>query len=478
MQQATLKDAYDLFHRGTITLAIMENNGIRVDVDYLDKKIEETANKIKELETNLRNDKFYKTWRKEFGQKTNLGSHPQLSHVLFDVMGYKYPFEGRELKEKKKLKVQKYKADIETFLTIDDPFVKMWMHCERLKKVNGTYLKGLKNEVVDGFIHPFFNLHTVSTYRSSSDRVNLQNFPIRDPEQGEIIRRCIIPREGYVLVECDYGSLEFNIAACFWQDPEMISYASDPNKDIHRDIAADCFCVPAKEVSKNMRYAAKNQFVFPILYGSYYRNCAPNLWESIEKLKLKTVSGEDIKEVLKRKGIKKLGDCKKGQSAEKGTFEYHIKTVEDNFKKKFHVFATSIDEWWNNYQKTGEFQMMTGFICRGIFSRNFISNGPVQGPGFHCLLESLNLLQAWITKKKMKSLLVGEIHDCAIGDVWLPELQSYLNKIKHIMTKEIPEKWKWIVTPMKVEIDVTPIGGSWHEKAPWVEKEDGLWAPK
>ena len=49
----------------------------------------------------------------------------------------------------------------------------------KLKKVRDTYLDAFLREQVDGYLHPFFSLHTVKTFRSSSERINFQNIPKR-----------------------------------------------------------------------------------------------------------------------------------------------------------------------------------------------------------------------------------------------------------------------------------------------------------
>ena len=81
----TLEDANVLMHEGAIALAQVEANGMRVDVPRLERTIGKVERRIKELEGRLREDDVFKTWRKIFGQKTNLGSGPQLGRILFGV---------------------------------------------------------------------------------------------------------------------------------------------------------------------------------------------------------------------------------------------------------------------------------------------------------------------------------------------------------------------------------------------------------
>lgn len=473
MLQATTADAYRLFHQGSLTFAKIEHNGIRIDMGYLDNTLATVGQKIKAMEEELRQDDVYKVWKKRFGDQANVGSRPQLAVVLYQEL--QYPCKHRT-NPSKKFPDGQPKVDDEALEDVNLPFIKSLLRVEKYKKLQSTYLVNIKREVVDGFIHPFFHLHTVITFRSSSSEINFQNQPVRDPEIGPIIRRCFIPRKGRNLIEIDFGALEFRIAAIIWCDPNMIEYARDESKDIHRDTAADIFCCRTDQVNKQTRYVGKNQVVFPLLYGSYYVQCARHIWDEMDKLKL-VVEDLPVKQWLAQKGIKELGACDPKKKPIKGTFEYHIKQVEDAFMKRFPVFAAGKETLWRQYQETGEFSMLSGFVCRGVYSKNFLLNARIQGFGFHCLLESLNQQQNLLERKRMESLLVGQIHDSSLGDVPDNEVQDYLHSMTRIMTQELPKKWPAIIVPLKAEVDLVSPGETWHDKKPWEDK-DGVWGPK
>ena len=96
-------------------------------------------------------------------------------------------------------------------------------------------------------MHPNFNLHLVRTYRSSSDKPNFQNVPIRDAWLSKLTRKAIRSRPGCRLVEIDYGGMEVAIVTCYHKDPAMVRYIEDPELDLHRDMAAECFKIPIAE---------------------------------------------------------------------------------------------------------------------------------------------------------------------------------------------------------------------------------------
>jgi len=297
-------------------------------------------------------------------------------------------------------------------------------------------------------------LHTVRTYRSSCSDPNFQNIPIRDKEIGAIIRKAFIPRKGRKLLECDFSGIEVRIAACYHKDPTMLAYIKDSTKDLHRDMAMECYLLEQRQMTKDIRYCGKNKFVFPQFYGDYYVNCAKNLWKAIDEMSLQTAEGTSLKEHMAKKGIRTLAQ-----------FEKHIQKVEDNFwNVRFKKYTQWKKEHYQKYLQNRYFDTLTGFRCQGMMSRNDVINYPVQGSAFHCLLWSLIQIQKQIKIERMQSLIVGQIHDSIILDIVPEEEEKIVAILKEVMTQRIIKHWKWIIVPLDIEIDVTPIDGSWNEK--------------
>jgi DNA polymerase I-like protein with 3'-5' exonuclease and polymerase domains len=69
-----------------------------------------------------------------------------------------------------------------------------------------------------------------------------------------------------------------------------------------------------------------------------------------------------------------------------------------------------------------------------------------------------------LKRHKMKTLIVGQIHDSIIADVPENELEDFLGLARDVMTTQLMDKWKWMVVPLEVEAEVCPIGGSWADK--------------
>jgi DNA polymerase-1 len=464
--------AYQLLHDGQIALARVESTGIRVDMEYLDRTRKELLGEIHEKAEVLKQSDEYSAWRRRFGPKTNIRSRRQLSRVLFEDMGYQ-SVTG--------------KADQEALEKVGTPFVKQYLRWAKLEKAQGTFLAGIRSQSMwcpNQKIHlcrPFFNLDIARTFRSSSDSPNFQNFPVRDKLIAKLVRQAFIPRPGRRLVEIDYGGIEVKAAAWYHKDPVMLSYLHDPSKDMHRDMASMLFMLEdapkefwKTDIAKLTRYVAKNMFVFPAFYGSYFKTITPALWDAIDRFDLKDHEGNSLKDRLDSLGgITRRGACKVGgdwkeRKPKPGSFESHIQSVEANFwQDRFSVYAQWKVDWFNDYLKNGGFRTLTGFWIDSQLKRNDVTNYPVQGVAFHCLLWSLIRLQKELKRRGMKALIVGQIHDSIVADVPDDELEEYLQLAYQVMVVDMKNEWKFINTPLEVEADVTPVDVSWFQKAPY-----------
>lgn len=480
---------------GSLALSEIEANGVRVDMKYVERTSAKIRRKIERMETKLKGkNKVWRLWQKEFGKKANLGSREQLGKVLFTRMGYKpaaytagsYDEEG-VLGDDARGKTDKASLD-----HIPLPFVKRFLKVENLKKTLGTYLDGLKAECVkhkDGhsYVHPIINLNTAASFRSSEQLPNLQNQPKRDQEMANFVRRAFLPHPGEHIVDFDFSTLEVRIAYCYHKDPKMKKYLTDDSTDMHGDTAVDLFMIPPelyakhkKDFKPTLRDSAKNQFVFPEFYGSVYFQCAKNIWEAMERKKWKMPNGITVKKHLRRKGIKRLGNLDPKAAEDNGpdTFVGHIQKVEKKLWKRFHVYDRWKKTYYQEYLDKGYLEMLTGFVVWAPHKKNDVINYGTQGSAFHCLLWCLIKMTKWLKKKKLKSKIIGEIHDSASMSIPPNELQRVITKMHRLMTVELPKAWKWITIPMKAEVEVAPVNRPWNEQVEWTKKEDGTWSAK
>lgn len=430
--------AYKLFHEGTLAFADMEQNGIRVDLQYCKTQKKEIEHQIKELEHELDKTEELKIWRKRYKEDFNLDSNDQLKKILFTDLKITPP----ALTEKGNPSVNKDNLNL-----IDSPIVAPIIQLRQLKKVSNTYLKNIIDGTINGYIHPSFNLNTVQTYRSSSDKPNFQNIPIRDPVMGKIIRQSFIPREGGMIGGFDYAGIELSMAGCNSKDPLLIKNFNT----IHKTQAAKCYALKESQVTKDVRYCGKNKFVFPELYGSWYEPCSISLMGAIKEMDLKTVDGISLRRHLIKQGLED-GDA----------FQDHIERVEQAFWNTYHVHKKWQEKWIADYYFKGFIETLTGFRCKGIMSKNQLLNYANQGIAFHCLLWSIIKMNKWLKKYKMKSKLIWNIHDDMGMDINIKEQDDVFQMAKQIMCTDIKKAWKWIITPLEIEAEFSEI--NWYEK--------------
>lgn len=460
--KATRADAVNLFHEGLLALSDIERNGVRIDTVYLEKAIAEADTKSKRLAEKLYEDVIWKRWQRKYRSKAKLGNKVQLGSIIFDDLGYERKWAGTTDNDEER----KDKNNEEAFSQVNLPFVKRYFRREKLLKAKNTYLEGIRNETVDGLLHCFFHLHLVKTFRGSSSDPNIQNIPVRNADIQELVRKAFIPRDGHLFIEIDYASLEVRIIACYSRDSTLIKFIED-GKDPHFEWAMRCYKLEADQVTKDIRFYAKNQFVFPEFYGSWYLDCARYLWDYISKAELTTKDGTPLCQHLKEQGIKKLGKLNPKERPVKGTFEHHIKEAEEYFRHDRYKEHTAWREReWEKYKKKGYVETLTGFRLGEVYRRNQIINSPIQGSGFHCLLWSLVQLNRWLKKNKMRSKIVNTIHDCILIDTHPKERDAVIQQAIEFSTKTIRKDpmFHWIIVPMEVEVEQCDVGTSWFDK--------------
>lgn len=452
--QATTADAYRLFHDGILALARAEREGIRVDVEYCNRKREHLTRKIEYFQKQLEDTKLYRHWQHVFGAKTNIYSNQQLSHLLYKRM---------KLEPIKTTESGQGATDEDALKRLNIPGIDLLLKIRKLSKVKGTYLEAFMREQTDGYMHPSFNLHNVRTYRSSSADPNFQNIPKRDEEAMKICRRAILPRPGHMLVEADFSALEVNISECYHKDPVMRKYLLDKKSDMHLDMAKQIYMLDEMDkknpVHATLRQGAKGGFVFPQFYGDYYGNNAYSLCECVglstgrwkDGQGLELPDGTSISTHLRSKGIKSFDQ-----------FVEHMKKVEDDFwNRRFKEYGRWRDCSVRLYRKRGWLRMHTGFVCSGIMRKNEIMNYPIQGSAFHCLLFTFIELDKIMRKEKWTSRIIGQIHDSILLDADPEEMPRIKEALQIIVKETLPTTWKWIIVPLEIEVEEYGVDKPW-----------------
>ncbi len=451
-------EAYQLLHEGTLALSRVEEAGVRIDTDYVERTTSELTKRIDGLEKEFINTNFYRHWQHSSKGKVNINSDAQLRHFLYTI---------------KKLEPVKFtesglgSTDEESLRKLEIPELVQLIEIRKLKKTRDVYLTGFAREQVDGYVHPSFNLHLVKTYRSSSNNPNLQNVPVRDEEAMQICRSALFPHPGHQFLDVDFKSIEVCISACYHHDSNMVKYIRDKKSDMHGDMAKQIFIMDKIDKKNHghaiLRQAAKNGFVFPEFYGDYYGDCAGILcdWGKLPRGKWTTGMGIELdtsafrlSDHLIAKGINSYAK-----------FESHLKAIEDDFwNNRFAEYNEWKKRWWNVYQKYGYIDLLTGFRCSGVMDMKNCINYPIQGAAFHCLLWTLIETDKVMRAEKWKSKIVSQVHDDILLSVHPDEMDHVKEVVYDIATVQLPATWKWINVPLEVEMKAYKINGSWAEK--------------
>lgn len=426
------RKGFEFFMESAQTLTIAQANGFNVTLDKLQEVQEELDAQMLIQHQKIMGSPLLKQWT---DGTFNYQSSPQLSKLLYEIMG---------LKPTKYTDAKKPSVDEETLAKLDVPIIKDILAYRKLFKMRNTYIAQYKTEVIGGKIHPYFNINRVDTMRSSANSPNVQNQPKRDKNAKKLLREFITPSKGNRIVEMDYKSLEVSGNCMFSKDPTLMRYLLDPSTDMHRDSAADCFMLKPEEVTKALRGDVKGQFVFAEFYGSFYKQVAKDLWETAEV--------HNLRQHLFDKGVKNFDD-----------FERHIQEAERIlWEDRFPVHNEWRESQWKFYQKHGYVELKTGFKCYGPMSRNNTFNTPVQGSSYHILQWTMNQVNKKVMRLE-RSRIIGEIHDSCIFDAHPSEQDLIDYWYWDYGTQKVREHWDWINVPLTIEKEQSEIDGSWAE---------------
>ncbi len=232
-------------------LAELEYTGVRINSAYLKELSQQLEIELARLEI---------TATEIAGEKFNLGSPKQLSHILFEKLG---------LSTKYSRKIQTgYSTDaatLEKLQEVDNTgFVEAIIENRTLSKLKSTYVDALPALVhpKSQRLHTDFNQTATSTGRLSSSHPNLQNIPIRTAFSRQI-RKAFLPESGWLMVAADYSQIELRILAHLSQEPVLIQ-AYQQNEDIHTVTAKLVF--EKEDISSDERRFAKT-INFGVIYG-------------------------------------------------------------------------------------------------------------------------------------------------------------------------------------------------------------------
>lgn len=256
-----MRKTYEVEILFSLCIAYQEFYGHCADVERseeLSKKIEETL------------EKEYKAMVELVGYDFNPRSSKDLPKVMYEDLGYPIldrTATGNPSCGKKVLKKLSETTDVDGNPLY--PFVKhlkTWKDNAMLKSNFINKLKELATE--DGFMFSSVQ-QFLETGRVSVSDPNYQSY-------NDTIKKYIVPRSGYYMLDTDYSSVEYRILASMAGQEKLIEDFKDPDVDYHAYQASRMFSVPYELVTKTLRSQAKG-----INFGLPYGMGDPKLGESI-----------------------------------------------------------------------------------------------------------------------------------------------------------------------------------------------------
>lgn len=402
---------YDLEIPLMFVLCEIENNGVKIDSDFLSNMSTLLTKKINETQKSI---------HKIAGEEFNVASPKQLGVILFDKLKID--------DNPKKTKSGQYSTseDVLTKLSKKSKIVSLILEYREYKKLLSTYIDALPQMVssYDKLIHTDYAQAVTATGRLSSNKPNLQNIPIRTP-LGRKTRSAFVSRtKGNFILAADYSQIELRIIASFSEDKEMIN-AFNNNKDIHSITASKVFGISLDDVTQDMRRRAK-EVNFGIIYGISPFGLSQNL--DIPRGEAKEIIDAYFDEF---KNVKLYMD----RSIEEAKSKKQVKTLLGRRR-----FLRDIDS--RNY------------TLRGFAERNAI-NSPIQGTAADIIKLAMISISKWMKENNIKSKMIMQVHDELVFDVEKNELELLSLNIKKIMENVIKIK-----VPLLVEVGY---GKTWLE---------------
>ena len=388
------------------TLANLELNGVRLDVDGLAKIALEFEGRLVELRQKIID---------LAGEEFNPNSIVELQKILYEKL---------RLHERYKVKPKKIKlgnqmsTDEETLekLAVDE-LPRTILAYRTLNKLKNTYVDQLPTYVhaESGQIHSTFRQTGTATGRLSSENPNLQNIPVRTSEGRRIRRAFIASGSDKILISADYSQIELRVVAHYSKDPTFMD-AYRRNLDIHSLTASAIFSVPEQDVTREMRSRAKE-----VNFGLIYRM-----------------------------GPERLSVVTKTSKVEAKEF------IERYFQKYSTIHALQ-ERFLGQARKEGFSETLFGrrrylpeINAKGLLKRmaeGAAINTPIQGSAAEIIKLAMIAVDQRIREKQMQSRMILTVHDELVFDTLIEEEEELCEMVKHTMENVVG-----LEVPLLVEI--------------------------
>ncbi len=446
-----LKTLSDFLAAASGVLAEVAVDGWRIDLKYLEEYGATQLKTVAGAKATIRSvaAEAVAAFEKQYGKEFDPSSAKSLGFLLFDLLGLP------SVEKTDKGAPSTAKGALSAIET-HHPVVPLILNMRKADKAYSAFYKRWKEGVgPDGRLHFHYNLikfrdlesgekgGTETGRLSSSGAAGNAQQITKDP----VIRKTFLPdRPGDVLVDIDFSTLEYVIAAVYSKDEKLCS-AFRKGYDIHAAVAAEMFDSTPEEMSKpeNKKLRSKGKTMnFSALYGAGPENVADQL----------KCSKEEAEEFLENYYAKFPGLVK------------WIAATKRAVRKSGR--ATS---------KMGRFRALPDAMLpdtkankgRIEAALRQAVNGPIQGDASDVCLWGLVRVADLIRELKLQTRIKATIHDAIILSCPPEEVFEVIDAVCHILTNPGLE-WldgpKGPGVPLRVSVE---IGETWGDMVSYEE---------
>lgn len=456
-----LEDVY-LHHVRRVTAATCSTlKGVPINPDVVESFFDQFDANLRKIEKKIAGMEIARQFKKRFGHALRPSANKDIELALTKIAKVtldtaKNKRTGKEsttTKEEALLKVDhelaraviKWRKDNKQLSTYNLPVMTpdRLAQLQRQSREEGRDLKGESQLHPDGLLHPQFPTTKTRTWRTSSEDVNIQNWPKRGP--SKVIREQVTVGDDEIIVAIDYAGIQARNVGMESGDKGLLKHYWE-HYDIHSDWMEKLHKVvptwkPLQDIGKDLspderrkeeRGIVKNKFVFPSFFGAIGKTVASYL--GIDESK-----GELLSEMF----FDEFPDVK-------GWHE-------------------SLREF---YKENGYVTGKSGFHRRAPIEINQLINAPIQAD------ESIIVCGAWARlceTRDPRMIPNWMIHDDLSFIFKKRELDKMLERVVPIMLHQ-EHDWEKVI-PMEIEVSIgknwcdikeiakfeTTKAGGWHE---------------
>ena len=464
-------------------VAKMEQEGLRIDIDYVEQLLVDYEDKKKEIEGKLYNyinskdlNKIPKNKMEKLSTPININSPAQLSIILYDLCKFS---NGKHKNGSTGVEVLKYLLNrVET--EEDKEFIQNLLDYREVNKLLTTYIKKLPTMISKhtNKLHANFNLYGTKTGRFSSNNPNLQNIPAKNKE----IRKMFIAPEGHYMISADYSQQEPRVLAHLSEDKNLIKAYND-GKDLYAMMSSIIYNKSYDDSKEHYPDGSYNKegkerrdkiksMILGLMYGMGTTKMAERLGMEYEDAQ-KFINDffnkfPNIQKLIKieQENAYKNGFVTTVYGRKRRLFNLRLPEYEFKYSNKDEQVPEDVQKYFrlklNNQWRDGKNKIHQEAKDKGIKiidnggkiadAERQVLNSIIQGTSADITKKAMYLIG---TDKKLKDCefkLLMTVHDEIIGVVPKEHIDDTVERIEKLMKQASEDK---ISVPMKIDMEIT-----------------------